>query len=137
MGGRRLQGGVCEGGSKSEKGKGSDTPVSMDLYQWAFTDGLRTVTTKNLDTWIMNTLQPSQDFTRQVKETVWQICEFLKRNCFQDGIHVLKTVKVSSGGQLTPLLPPFPMSHAPALSFPWQLQEWWRPILVLAVVLSR
>lgn len=23
------------------------------------------------------------------------------------------------------------------LSFPWQLQEWWQPILGLAVVLSR
>lgn len=121
MGGAELRAGVGEGGSESEKGKGSDIPVSVDLYQMAFTNGLRTVTTRSLDTWIANTLQPSQDFTRQVKETVWQICEFLKRDCFEDGSHVQKTVKVSAaqlGEQLTPLLPPFPMYHAPAPALP-------------------
>lgn len=84
-------------------------------------DGLRTVTNKRLDAWIADTLQPSQDFTTQVKETVWQICEFLKRDCFDDNIHVLKTVKVSAawlGSQLPPLLPPFPLSHAPAPALP-------------------
>lgn len=96
MGGGEVQAGVEVGGSKSEKGKASDTAVNMDLYQVAFTNGLRTVNTKNLDTWIKNTLEPSQDFTKQVKETVGQICEFLKRNCFEDGIHVQKTVKVSA-----------------------------------------
>uniref|UniRef100_A0A8C3VJD5 2'-5'-oligoadenylate synthetase like n=2 Tax=Catharus ustulatus TaxID=91951 RepID=A0A8C3VJD5_CATUS len=75
----------------------------MDVYQVALTDGLRTVTTKRLDGWIADTLQPSQDFTAQVKETVWQICEFLKRDCFEDNIHVLKTVKGGSAGKGTAL----------------------------------
>ncbi|NXO24966.1 OASL2 protein, partial [Cisticola juncidis] len=64
---------------------------------------LRTVTTKNLDTWIMNTLQPSPAFTQQVKETVGRICEFLKTECFEDGIHVQKTVKGGSAGKGTAL----------------------------------
>ncbi|NXR59407.1 OASL2 protein, partial [Rhadina sibilatrix] len=64
---------------------------------------LRTVTTRNLDSWIAETLQPSTDFTRQVKETVGQICEFLKRNCFEDEIHVQKTVKGGSAGKGTAL----------------------------------
>lgn len=84
----------------------------------ASANGLRTVTARNLDGWIAETLQPSTAFTVQVKETVGQICEFLKTNCFGDGIHVQKTVKVSAarlGGQLPPLLPPFPLPHAPAL----------------------
>ncbi|NWW64846.1 OASL2 protein, partial [Ifrita kowaldi] len=64
---------------------------------------LRTVTTRNLDGWIAETLQPSTAFTMQVKETVGQICEFLKRDCFQDGIHVQKTVKGGSAGKGTAL----------------------------------
>ncbi|NXM56255.1 OASL2 protein, partial [Illadopsis cleaveri] len=64
---------------------------------------LRTVTTKNLDSWIANTLQPSTDFSSQVKEAVGQICEFLKRDCFGDGIHVQKTVKGGSAGKGTAL----------------------------------
>ncbi|NXJ25492.1 OASL2 protein, partial [Dicrurus megarhynchus] len=64
---------------------------------------LRTVTTRNLDGWIAETLQPSTAFTMQVKETVGQICEFLKRNCFGDGIHVQKTVKGGSAGKGTAL----------------------------------
>ncbi|NXY06879.1 OASL2 protein, partial [Pteruthius melanotis] len=64
---------------------------------------LRTVTSRNLDGWIMDTLQPSTDFSRQVKETVGQICEFLKRNCFEDGSHVQKTVKGGSAGKGTAL----------------------------------
>ncbi|NXI09701.1 OASL2 protein, partial [Irena cyanogastra] len=64
---------------------------------------LRTVTTKNLDGWIANTLQPSTEFSMQVKETVWQICEFLKRECFEDEIRVLKTVKGGSAGKGTAL----------------------------------
>ncbi|NXQ35072.1 OASL2 protein, partial [Alaudala cheleensis] len=64
---------------------------------------LRTVTTKNLDGWIADTLQPSTAFSTQVKETVGQICEFLKRNCFRDGIHVQKTVKGGSAGKGTAL----------------------------------
>ncbi|NWX57521.1 OASL2 protein, partial [Promerops cafer] len=64
---------------------------------------LRTVTTRNLDGWIMDTLQPSTAFCMQVKETVGQICEFLKRNCFGDEIHVQKTVKGGSAGKGTAL----------------------------------
>ncbi|NWT57873.1 OASL2 protein, partial [Erythrocercus mccallii] len=64
---------------------------------------LRTVTTRNLDSWIADTLQPSTAFSTQVKETVGQICEFLKRNCFGDGIHVQKTVKGGSAGKGTAL----------------------------------
>ncbi|NWU04368.1 OASL2 protein, partial [Urocynchramus pylzowi] len=64
---------------------------------------LRTVTTRELDGWIANTLQPSTEFSMQVKETVWQICEFLKRNCFEDDIHVQKTVKGGSAGKGTAL----------------------------------
>ncbi|NXH52537.1 OASL2 protein, partial [Rhabdornis inornatus] len=64
---------------------------------------LGTVTTKRLDGWIAETLQPSTAFTIQVKETVGQICEFLKRDCFGDEIHVLKTVKGGSAGKGTAL----------------------------------
>ncbi|NXB67491.1 OASL2 protein, partial [Struthidea cinerea] len=64
---------------------------------------LRTVTTRNLDGWIAETLQPSTAFSVQVKETVGQICEFLKRNCFGDEIQVQKTVKGGSAGKGTAL----------------------------------
>ncbi|NWY17351.1 OASL2 protein, partial [Aphelocoma coerulescens] len=64
---------------------------------------LRTVTTRNLDGWIAETLQPSTTFSMQVKEAVGQICEFLKRNCFGDEIHVQKTVKGGSAGKGTAL----------------------------------
>ncbi|NXM49388.1 OASL2 protein, partial [Gymnorhina tibicen] len=64
---------------------------------------LRTVTTRNLDGWIADNLQPSTDFSTQVKETVGHICEFLKRDCFGDGIHVQKTVKGGSAGKGTAL----------------------------------
>uniref|UniRef100_A0A8C3QRY2 2'-5'-oligoadenylate synthetase like n=1 Tax=Cyanoderma ruficeps TaxID=181631 RepID=A0A8C3QRY2_9PASS len=75
----------------------------MDVDQVAFTNRLRTVTTKNLDSWIGETLRPSPAFSAQVKETVGQICEFLKRDCFGDGIHVQKTVKGGSAGKGTAL----------------------------------
>ncbi|NXS32421.1 OASL2 protein, partial [Pomatostomus ruficeps] len=64
---------------------------------------LRTVTTKNLDKWIAENLEPSSDFTAQVKKTVGDICEFLKRDCFGDEIRVLKTVKGGSAGKGTAL----------------------------------
>ncbi|NXI79658.1 OASL2 protein, partial [Rhipidura dahli] len=64
---------------------------------------LRTVTTRNLDGWIAETLQPSPAFSMQVKEAVGQICEFLKRNCFSDGTYVQKTVKGGSAGKGTAL----------------------------------
>ncbi|NXP65285.1 OASL2 protein, partial [Chloropsis cyanopogon] len=64
---------------------------------------LRTVTTRELDGWIADTLQPSPEFSRQVKKTVKQICEFLKTNCFDDRIHVQKTVKGGSAGKGTAL----------------------------------
>ncbi|NWH69366.1 OASL2 protein, partial [Piaya cayana] len=56
-----------------------------------------------LDDWIARVLQPSQDFTRQVKETVKDICEFLKRSCFERNIRVLKAVKGGSSGKGTAL----------------------------------
>ncbi|XP_068057842.1 2'-5'-oligoadenylate synthase 1-like [Anomalospiza imberbis] len=74
----------------------------MDVYQ-ASANRLRTVTTEELDGWIANTLQPSTDFSMQVKEIVGQICEFLKRNCFEDNIQVQKTVKGGSAGKGTAL----------------------------------
>ncbi|NWI82376.1 OASL2 protein, partial [Dryoscopus gambensis] len=64
---------------------------------------LTTVTARNLDGWIADTLQPSTDFSMQVKDTVREICEFLKRNCFGDEIDVQKTVKGGSAGKGTAL----------------------------------
>uniref|UniRef100_A0A8C3KND3 2'-5'-oligoadenylate synthetase like n=1 Tax=Calidris pygmaea TaxID=425635 RepID=A0A8C3KND3_9CHAR len=60
-------------------------------------NGLLTVTPNMLDTWIMDVLQPSTDFRNQVKQTIKQICDFLKEDCFpkETNIHVNKTVKVS------------------------------------------
>lgn len=68
----------------------------MEVGQMTSTDGLKTVPANRLDSWIMEVLQPSEDFRKQVKETVKQICDFLKENCFENNIHVLKTVKVST-----------------------------------------
>ncbi|NWI29575.1 OASL2 protein, partial [Sula dactylatra] len=64
---------------------------------------LRTVTANKLDGWIMDTLQPSTAFCGQVKETVKQICDFLKEDCFGANIRVLKTVKGGSAGKGTAL----------------------------------
>ncbi|NXO73580.1 OASL2 protein, partial [Phainopepla nitens] len=64
---------------------------------------LTTVTAKDLYDWIVKTLEPSTAFTRQVKETVGKICEFLKTDCFEDHIHVVKTVKGGSAGKGTAL----------------------------------
>ncbi|KFO82394.1 2'-5'-oligoadenylate synthase-like 1, partial [Cuculus canorus] len=64
---------------------------------------LLTVTANRLDDWIARVLQPSTDFTKQVKETVKLICEFLKQSCFESNIHVLKTVKGGSAGKGTAL----------------------------------
>ncbi|XP_069721656.1 2'-5'-oligoadenylate synthase 1-like [Phaenicophaeus curvirostris] len=61
------------------------------------------VPTDKLDDWIAKVLLPSPDFTRQVKETVNQICEFLKNTCFGTNIRVLKTVKGGSSGKGTAL----------------------------------
>ncbi|NWS78640.1 OASL2 protein, partial [Crotophaga sulcirostris] len=58
---------------------------------------------KKLDGWIAEVLQPSTDFTRQVKQTVNQICEFLKQRCFGTNIRVNKTVKGGSAGKGTAL----------------------------------
>ncbi|XP_038005214.1 2'-5'-oligoadenylate synthase 1-like [Motacilla alba alba] len=69
----------------------------------ASTNGLTTVTARELDGWIAKTLQPSPEFSMQVKETVREICEFLKRKCFEDNIHVQKTVKGGSAGKGTAL----------------------------------
>ncbi|NXK03908.1 OASL2 protein, partial [Herpetotheres cachinnans] len=64
---------------------------------------LRTVAANKLDGWIMETLQPSTAFSRQVKTTVKQICDFLKEDCFDANIHVHKTVKGGSAGKGTAL----------------------------------
>ncbi|XP_008942360.1 PREDICTED: 2'-5'-oligoadenylate synthase 1-like [Merops nubicus] len=50
----------------------------------------------------MEVLQPSTAFCRQVKETVKQICDFLKEDCFEN-IRVQKTVKGGSAGKGTAL----------------------------------
>lgn len=75
----------------------------MDVDPVASTNGLRTVTARELDGWIARTLQPSTAFSMQVRATVWQICEFLKTKCFEDNIHVQKTVKGGSAGKGTAL----------------------------------
>ncbi|NXV86210.1 OASL1 protein, partial [Calonectris borealis] len=64
---------------------------------------LWTVAPNMLDGWIMETLQPSTAFSKQVKQTVKQICDFLKEDCFGTDIHVLKTVKGGSAGKGTAL----------------------------------
>ncbi|NXK94498.1 OASL2 protein, partial [Formicarius rufipectus] len=64
---------------------------------------LATVTTKALDKWIAENLQPSTVFSVQVKQTVKQICDFLKEDCFGAEIHVNKTVKGGSAGKGTAL----------------------------------
>ncbi|KFV80264.1 2'-5'-oligoadenylate synthase-like 2, partial [Struthio camelus australis] len=63
---------------------------------------LETVTARDLDAWIARTLEPSTAFRIQVKQTVKQICDFLKEQCFQ-GIRVHKTVKGGSAGKGTAL----------------------------------
>lgn len=92
----------------------------MSAGQAASLDGLRTVDARKLDGWIMEVLQPSTAFCQQVKQTVRQICDFLKEDCFDGNTRVLKTVKVSAArlrGQpslcpaaLVPALPQFPLA---------------------------
>ncbi|NXP23036.1 OASL2 protein, partial [Scytalopus superciliaris] len=64
---------------------------------------LSSVTVKTLDSWIAENLQPSTAFVQQVKQTVKQICDFLKEDCFENEIHVHKTVKGGSAGKGTAL----------------------------------
>ncbi|NXG67032.1 OASL2 protein, partial [Hemiprocne comata] len=64
---------------------------------------LWTVAANKLDGWIMENLQPSPEFSMQVKETVEQICTFLKEFCFEKNIRVQKTVKGGSAGKGTAL----------------------------------
>ncbi|KAF1490954.1 2'-5'-oligoadenylate synthase-like protein 2, partial [Megadyptes antipodes antipodes] len=64
---------------------------------------LETVTANQLDGWIAETLQPSTAFCKHVKQTVRQICDFLKEDCFETNIHVHKTVKGGSAGKGTAL----------------------------------
>lgn len=92
----------------------------MSAVQVAAPNGLRTVEARELDGWIMQVLQPSTTFRLQVKQTVKQICDFLKEDCFGDDIRVLKTVKVSAArlrdqlslcpAALAPALPQFPLA---------------------------
>ncbi|KAM7095729.1 2'-5'-oligoadenylate synthase 1-like [Ciconia maguari] len=67
------------------------------------TNGLTTVAANKLDGWIAEALQPSTAFCKQVKQTVKQICDFLKEDCFEPNIHVHKTVKGGSAGKGTAL----------------------------------
>lgn len=55
--------------------------------------GLESVSQRQLDGWVAAHLQPSTEFSTAVKQTVKDICDFLKERCFE-GIRVLKTVKV-------------------------------------------
>ncbi|NXJ50193.1 OASL1 protein, partial [Spizaetus tyrannus] len=64
---------------------------------------LRMVAATKLDGWIAEALQPSTAFCKQVKQTVKQICDFLKEDCFEAKINVLKTVKGGSAGKGTAL----------------------------------
>ncbi|XP_025966361.2 2'-5'-oligoadenylate synthase 1-like [Dromaius novaehollandiae] len=74
----------------------------MLLGQVPAMDGLGSVTARELDTWIASTLEPSTTFRTQVKQTVKQICDFFKEQCFED-IRVHKTVKGGSAGKGTAL----------------------------------
>uniref|UniRef100_A0A663MEJ5 2'-5'-oligoadenylate synthetase 1 domain-containing protein n=1 Tax=Athene cunicularia TaxID=194338 RepID=A0A663MEJ5_ATHCN len=61
------------------------------------------VSANELDRWIAKTLEPSPAFRSQVKQTVKQICDFLKEDCFETNIRVHKTVKGGSAGKGTAL----------------------------------
>lgn len=92
-----LQAGAGKGeAARQEQAEGATTPGRMDVGQVTSTNGLSTVAANRLDGWIAETLQPSTDFCKQVKQTVKQICDFLKEDCFETNIHVHKTVKVST-----------------------------------------
>ncbi|XP_072203423.1 2'-5'-oligoadenylate synthase 1-like [Excalfactoria chinensis] len=64
--------------------------------------GLGTVTQNQLEGWVAAHLQPSPEFSAAVRQTVKNICDFLKERCFE-GISVLKTVKGGSSGKGTAL----------------------------------
>uniref|UniRef100_A0A8C9FJW6 2'-5'-oligoadenylate synthetase like n=1 Tax=Pavo cristatus TaxID=9049 RepID=A0A8C9FJW6_PAVCR len=64
--------------------------------------GLESVTQRQLEGWVAAHLQPSTEFSAAVKQTVKDICDFLKERCFE-GISVLKTVKGGSAGKGTAL----------------------------------
>ncbi|NXD17745.1 OASL2 protein, partial [Nothocercus nigrocapillus] len=63
---------------------------------------LESVPQCELDAWIARNLEPSTAFSKQVKETVKKICDFLKEQCFES-IRVHKTVKGGSTGKGTAL----------------------------------
>ncbi|XP_049682904.1 2'-5'-oligoadenylate synthase 1-like [Accipiter gentilis] len=75
----------------------------MDAGLVTSANGLRMVAANKLDGWIAEVLQPSTAFCKQVKQTVKQICDFLKEDCFDTEIRVLKTVKGGSAGKGTAL----------------------------------
>nr|BAB19016.1 2',5'-oligo adenylate synthetase A [Gallus gallus] len=64
--------------------------------------GLESVSSRQLEGWVAAHLQPSTEFSTAVKQTVKDICDFLKERCFE-GISVLKTVKGGSAGKGTAL----------------------------------
>ncbi|XP_061473801.1 2'-5'-oligoadenylate synthase-like protein 2 [Rhineura floridana] len=65
----------------------------MELYQ---------VSSKHLDGWIAENLQPSREFRNNVQEVVDRICTFLKERCTMDA-RVIKTVKGGSAAKGTAL----------------------------------
>ncbi|XP_026713389.1 2'-5'-oligoadenylate synthase-like protein 2 [Athene cunicularia] len=75
----------------------------MNVGQVTSINGLRMVSANELDRWIAKTLEPSPAFRSQVKQTVKQICDFLKEDCFETNIRVHKTVKGGSAGKGTAL----------------------------------
>ncbi|CAI5797571.1 2' [Podarcis lilfordi] len=62
---------------------------------------------KDLDTFILQNLQPNKEFNQQVRSAIDIICEFLKSTCFRDMTpprpKVLKIVKGGSSGRGTAL----------------------------------
>ncbi|XP_043924240.1 2'-5'-oligoadenylate synthase 1A-like isoform X2 [Protopterus annectens] len=53
---------------------------------------------KQLDTFIMEYLQPNEAFLSQVKHAINLICNFLKENCFKNSDSKIKVLKIVKGG---------------------------------------
>lgn len=90
--GRRLR------GLKSCSERRRSVVSGMELgVRWEM--GLESVSSRQLEGWVAAHLQPSTEFSTAVKQTVKDICDFLKERCFE-GISVLKTVKVPAAPRL-------------------------------------
>ncbi|XP_066472834.1 2'-5'-oligoadenylate synthase 1-like [Tiliqua scincoides] len=64
--------------------------------------GLYQVSSRDLDGWIAEQLQPSKKFRQNVQDDIHRICAFLKERCSMD-VSVIKTVKGGSAGKGTAL----------------------------------